>query len=278
MSSRDDKRQEHDYALGHSSRELERLNTQSRLIEPATREFFREAGIGKAMRVLDVGSGTGEVALLAAELVGATGEVVGTDRAAASIKVATERANARGVRNVSFKLGDPTEMNFERPFDAVVGRYVLLFQKDQARAVRKLARHARPGGVIVFHEPDWSLARSSPVAMAYDRCCRWIQDVFRQTAADTNMAVKLYRAFVDAGLVAPTMRMRTFIGGGPACFDFLQAVGDLVESMAPSIEQLTLATSAEIEATIGERLRGEVIGGGSLIIGRAEVGAWSKIP
>src|SRR5262245_54711148 len=114
------------------------------------------------MRVLDVGSGAGDVAFLAAELVGETGEVSGTDQAAAAIAAATKRAEARGLRNVSFRQGDPTAMVFDRPFDGVVGRYVLIFQADVAAAVRKLAVHVRPGGVIAFHEPDLRSLRSLP--------------------------------------------------------------------------------------------------------------------
>ena len=45
------------YALGHSEEELERLKEQARLIDPITRRFFAEDGIGPGMRVLDVGCG-----------------------------------------------------------------------------------------------------------------------------------------------------------------------------------------------------------------------------
>ena len=58
------------YALGHSDGELERLSVQSRFVEPITRQFLQEAGISTGMRVLDVGSGAGDVAFLAADLVG----------------------------------------------------------------------------------------------------------------------------------------------------------------------------------------------------------------
>src|SRR6266540_6623359 len=110
------------YVLGHSDRELDRLAVQARLIDPITRRFFLDAGIVPGMRVLDVGSGVGDVAFLAAELVGARGEVVGTDRALTALAVARDRADARSLHNVSFCQGDPAEMTFEQPFDAVVGR------------------------------------------------------------------------------------------------------------------------------------------------------------
>ena len=191
------------YALGHSERELKRLNAQARLVGPFTRQFFQEAGVTTGMRVLEVGSGAGDTAFAAAELVGETGEVIGTDRVAAAVEAATERARALKLRNVSFREGNPAEMTFERPFDAVVGRYVLLFQADPAAMLRGLKRHLRPGGVIVFHEPDLSCVRSFPPAPTYDLCIRRLADVFRLLGTEANMAVRLYQAFVGAGLPTP---------------------------------------------------------------------------
>ncbi|HEV2992066.1 MAG TPA: methyltransferase domain-containing protein, partial [Candidatus Angelobacter sp.] len=87
-------------------------------------KFYRAAaacGQNTGMRVLDVGCGSGDVAFLAADLVGPTGEVIGADCAAAAAQRATARAQARDLRNVKFLEGDPTEMQFDRPFDAVIG-------------------------------------------------------------------------------------------------------------------------------------------------------------
>src|SRR5262245_11876763 len=118
------------YALGHSDSELERLTIQARLIDPITRQLFREAGIVPGMRVLDVGCGMGDVSFLVRELVGEAGEVIGLDRATQALASARARAEARSLHNVSFREGDINQIRFEQPFDAVVGRYVLLFNAD----------------------------------------------------------------------------------------------------------------------------------------------------
>src|SRR4051812_31093531 len=157
-----------EYALGHSSGELDRLNAQARLIGPFTRRFFSEAGVKSGMRVLDVGSGGGDVAFLARELVGSNGEVVGVDRSEIGIAAAKSRAAALGLQNLTFHVGDPSEMAFDRPFDAVIGRYVLMFQPDPAAMLRGLTKSVRSGGVVVFHEADCDDARSIPTAPAYD--------------------------------------------------------------------------------------------------------------
>ena len=65
--------------MGRSREETDRLIRQSRLYEGLTRRFLKEAGLVSGMRVLDIGSGTGDVALAATELVGPAGQVVGAD-------------------------------------------------------------------------------------------------------------------------------------------------------------------------------------------------------
>jgi len=267
------------YVLGHSEQELRRLRRQARLIEPATRLFLGEGGVGAGMRVLDVGSGAGDVALLVAGLVGETGEVIGTDKAPAAVAAASARAREQGLRHVSFREGDPAHMRFERPFDAVVGRYVLLFQADAVAMVRRLIRHLRPGGLVLFHEPDWLSARSIPSVPTYDSCCRWIQQTFARAGTDSNMAGRLYRTLVGAGLSTPAMRMQTFIAGGAQCAEYLQAVADLVGSMLPSMVQHGVASAAEVDhATLAERMQRETMSGECLIIGRSEIGAWARLP
>ena len=206
------------------------------------------------MRVLDVGSGAGDVAFLAADLVGDAGEVIGADQVARAIAAATQRAKAKGLRNVSFRMGDPTELEFDRPFDAVVGRYVLVFQADAAAMVRKLAKHLSPGGVIVFHEPDWSDVRLFPPAPTYDACCQWVIEASRRAGTDANGAANLYRAFLGAGLPAPQMRMQTFIGFGVTCTEWLQVAADFACTLLPKIEQFGLARAAEVDVvTLAQR-------------------------
>src|SRR5438045_414293 len=63
------------YALGNTDAEHERLIRQAAILAPLTERFFRQACIGPGQRVLDLGSGVGDVALLAAGLVGAAGGI-----------------------------------------------------------------------------------------------------------------------------------------------------------------------------------------------------------
>lgn len=268
-----------EYVLGHSDRELARLKAQAALIDPTTRRFLRAAGITPGMCVLDVGSGAGDVAFLAAELVGDFGSVIGVDRAPAAVTVASARAAARALTNVMFREGDPADMSFDRPFDAVIGRYVLQFQKDPAAVLRRLATHARPGGTIVFHEIDWSGLASIPPVPTFDLCCQWGADAMRLHGTETHMGTKLHSAFVDAGLGSPTMRLEAPVGGMPVTLPWLEIFKELIATLLPEMERLGVATAAQVGLeTLVERIGSEAISTTSLIIGHSQIGAWVRRP
>src|SRR5215475_8997601 len=102
------------YALGYTDAEHERLIRQAALLTPLTERFFREAGIGTGQRVLDLGSGVGDVAILASRLVGPSGEVVGVERDTRSIAKARARVREEALKNVTFTHSDVCELSGER--------------------------------------------------------------------------------------------------------------------------------------------------------------------
>ncbi len=98
-------------------------------------------------------------------------------------------------------------MRFDKRFDAIVGRYVLQFIADPAAALAKLARHVRPGGLIVFHELDWDGARSAPSVPTYDLACGWANQTIERTFAQSRLGPQLASLFAKAGLPRATMQL-----------------------------------------------------------------------
>ena len=266
------------YILGHADQELERLVSQARLVDPITRRSFLEAGLAPGMRVLDVGSGVGDVSFLVVELIGASGEVIGVDRSPIAVRAASARKASLTLANVSFVEGDPAELKFERPFDAVVGRYVLMFQSDPAAMLRRIARHLRRGGILVFHELDWNGARSHPPVPTYDRCCQWIVKTLAQSRADPCMGAKLAAIMTSAGLPAATLHLESLASAGTDSAELATFTADLARTLLPEMLRLGIATAEEVGIdTLAARIRQEMIASTSTIIGRAEIGAWVRI-
>jgi len=104
------------------------------------------------MRILELGSGAGDVAMLLAEMVGPYGSVVACELDPGAIDFARDRIAAAGIRNVTFLHVDasqplPASLR-EIPFDAVVGRAVLLYLSDPAAALSNAAELLRPEGAL----------------------------------------------------------------------------------------------------------------------------------
>ena len=84
------------YTMGRSKEETERLIQQSGLYEDITRRLLADAGLFTGMKVLDLGSGAGDVAFAAAELVGSEGEVLGVDMNSEILETARARGGGSG--------------------------------------------------------------------------------------------------------------------------------------------------------------------------------------
>jgi len=265
------------YVFGHSEVELRRLALQAALIAPTTRRLLVEAGVTSGMRVLDVGTGRGDVAFLVAELVGATGSVVGVDRAPEAVAVARERAEQASLANVSFVEGDPAELSFAAPFDAVVGRYVLQFQPEPSTMLRRLASHLAPGGTVAFHEIDWTGYGSYPPVALWDRCCSLVLKMLEAGGTETHSGSKLPSTFAAAGLPAPSMQMSAILGAGANCGDAVQRLAGLVATLLPAIEQSGLIEPGELETdSLAQRLIDGVTASASFVRAASELTAWSR--
>jgi SAM-dependent methyltransferase len=101
-------------------------------------------------RVLDLGTGTGAVAIRAASLVGPAGHVGGVDISGEMLALASERAVALGLRNVTFREGRAEAIPVDSSScDVLLASLSLMYVVDRAAAAREIARVLRPGGRFV---------------------------------------------------------------------------------------------------------------------------------
>ena len=267
------------YAPGYSEEERRRLLEQADFFGGFTKRLFVDAGIGPGMRVLDVGCGVGDVSLLAASLVGPDGAVLSVDRDSLALGHARERVSAIGLTNVDFIEGDIRDLTFDEPFDAAVGRLILMYLADPADTLDHITDLLRPGGVVAFQE--LTLTESGltyPEAPLLQRTGTLINETFRRAGTEMEMGLKLYPTFIAAGLPAPDMRAERPIGGGPD-FPGYRWMAQLTRSILPLMEQLGVANAEDIDVeTLHERLRGEVVGSGGVVAMPTLMGAWARKP
>jgi len=108
-------------------------------------------GVEAGMRVLDVGTGTGNAAIRAAQ---AGGEVVGLDIAPELFEAGRRRAGEAGVE-VEWVEGDAESLTFEDDsFDRVFTAFGTIHTTEHDQAANELVRVCKPGGEIVM--ANWS--------------------------------------------------------------------------------------------------------------------------
>jgi len=123
--------------------------------------IIADARLRAGMRVLDLGSGTGYPALLGAQTVGPSGNVIGLDLAEQMLAVARRKATALGLANVTFRTGDVTALPFEtNSLDAVTSRFCLMFLPEIPKAAAEIVRVLKPGGWIAA--AVWSVPDKNP--------------------------------------------------------------------------------------------------------------------
>lgn len=271
------------YALGRTTKEEQRLQRQAVALAPATRRLFEAAGIGPGMKVLDLGSGAGDVAMLAAELVGPSGQVVGVDMNPVILETATRRAREAGHTTVTFRAGNLREMPLDDDFDAVVGRLVLMYLPDPAAVLRQLLPHVRPGGVAAFHEIDGSAQGrfiAYPSSGLTDQVARWSTEGNAFAGAESAMGLKLHRVFVDAGLEAPQIEVNAPMGGSRTFVEDVTAgMAERIRSLQPLLVKGGIATEEEIGIeTLATRWRDELLMQGSVLRGSLMMAAWARVP
>ena len=273
-----DQHSDRQYTMGRSDEETERLIEQSRLFEPITRRFLTSAGIGEGMRVLDIGSGAGDVALIAAELVGPKGEVVGVDMNPDILEIARKRARLAEHENVRFLAGDAQGLDLGGQFDALVGRLVLMYLPDPVAVLKQLLNQVRPGGIVMFQEIDFTITEAyrHPDTPLMSKLGDWIVEVFERSGANGNMGLELYRVFVEAGLPEPAFDAGMLLGGS-ADWPGYSYVANSFRSVIPLLEHYGIATAEEVDIdTIPQRVRAEIVAAKRPVVIPPHFGAWAR--
>ena len=95
--------------------------------------------------------------------------------------------------------------------------------------------------------------------------------------ADPLMGVKLYATFLAAGLPAPVLRLESVIAGGANGLDQVHFEMDVVGTLVSEMERLGVATASDVDPdTLVDRVLAEMLASGSVVVGRSEIGAWSR--
>jgi SAM-dependent methyltransferase len=210
--------------------------------------------------------------------VGPQGAVVGIDRDPVAVSRARERAKEAGASWVTFREGDFRALPVEAPFDAVVGRFVLMYAADPAEAVQSLMPHLRGGGMVAFQEMDYTALTAVPPSALYHQLVEWWNQTAGHAGIELQMGYKLYPTYRAAGLPGPRLQADLLLGGGPD-FGGYEFLANVFRSILPLMERFGVATAEEVAIeTLAQRLREELVGSGGCLALPLLVGAVAYKP
>jgi SAM-dependent methyltransferase len=263
------------YPFADRVAEDQRLVAQGQVFDPLTRRLFERAGLVSGMRVLDLGSGAGNVARLAAEFVGPRGAVVGVERDPAAVELARRRTDAS---NIEFRVGDVQTLDgIERGFDAVIGRLVLMYLPDPVAALRQAASRLRPGGLICVHEADLAYLPAGPQTAGWTQAHGYFLAALEKAGIERRLGPTLFTMFRVAGLPAPDLLVELFAAGGPDAPAWAWA--NVIAATVPLMELHGVATRADLDpSTLADRLLAETLAADGCVLGPPMFGAWANVP
>ena len=194
------------YLLAGQPSELERLQLQSRVWEPAGRALLAEFPRAADLAAVEVGCGVMGWLRVLSEWVGAQGRVVGCDVDDKMLAGARSFIDAERLDNVTLQQDDLFASQLpERSFDLVHARFQIAplgRAREQVAAYRRLLK---PGGRIVLEDPDLASWRVNPDAPATERVIDLIDNGFRAGGGNFNAGRELPSLLREAG-IEPAVR------------------------------------------------------------------------
>ena len=240
------------YLMAGQAGELERLQLQSRVWEPAGEALLGELPAGAGDRALDIGCGMMGWLRLLSRWVGPAGSVLGSDVDDRMLGGADAFVRAERLANVTLVKDDLFRSQLPpASFGLVHARFQIAPLGRPEEQLTAYTRLLRPGGILVFEDPDMASWRVNPGAPAVQELIALIEHGFLAAGGNFNAGRELPALFRGAGL-APTVRARivALVPGHPYLrlpLQFAASLRPRLEALISPAELATLLTQTEAE-------------------------------
>jgi len=252
------------YVHGTDPEERRRLSLLNDLLNEQSLSALQLAG---GERVLDVGSGLGQLSRSIARLVGPGGRVVGIERDAGQAEEARALAAAAGEGDlVEFRVGDATRPPLEAgewgTFDVAHTRFLLEHVSDPQGVVDLMVQAVKPGGRVVLEDDDHDVLRLWPEPAGVYRLWRAYIQTYEYAGNDPYVGRRTVAMLLKAG-TRPT-RCRWLFFGACAGEDVFGAFVDNFAGVLAGARESILARTD--------------VAAGELDEGLAAFRAWGQLP
>ena len=234
------------YLLAGQASELQRLQLQSRVWEPAARALLAELPRRDGAAAVEVGCGVMGWLRVLSQWVGGKGSVVGTDIDEKMLAGARQFVEEESLPNVLLLKDDLFQSQLPaHSFDLVHARFQIAPLGRAAEQMAAYLRLARPRGLIVLEDPDMASWRINPDAPAVHQLIQLIENGFRSAGGDFNSGRSLPELLRSAGLEP---QVRAHVVALQPGHPYLRLPLQFAASLRPRLQ--TLVPAAELDALL----------------------------
>ena len=215
-----------EYIHGNSPEEQHRLSLLNDILNESC---LRELNLRQGEKVLDLGSGLGQLTRLIARTVGSKGHVVGIERDRDQILQANRLADGSGEsKQLEFRQGNALEPPLSRSewgtFDVVHARFLLEHVSRPSLVIEQMVRSVRPGGRVIVIDDDHGNFRPWPEPNGFQALWQAYVRSYDRLGNDPYVGRRLVSLLRDGGVTSVSNSFVFF--GGCAGNEMFQAVAD----------------------------------------------------
>lgn len=192
--------QDNNYIIEGGVEGKKRLNVLSSILNDYTRQLLLLNGSIEGQSLLDVGSGGGNVAIMAAGLVGQKGSVTAVDFDSDIIALAKQDAQALGIPNITYRVQNVYDLDYSGSFDIAYARFLLSHLHDPAAVLHKLLESLKPGGRIIIEDIDFSGHFCYPALKAFYDYLYYFVTAARNNGHNAHIGLSLFDMFTAVGI------------------------------------------------------------------------------
>jgi len=240
------------YLHGTQPDEQRRLSLLNDLLNAGS---LREMRLQGAERVLDVGSGLGQLSRAIARVAGA--RVIGVERSVEQIAEAERQAAQAGEAGlVEFRQGDalllPLRDEEWETFDLAHTRFLLEHLREPLPIVQAMSRAVRPGGRIILEDDDHDQMRLWPEPPGFTALWQAYQRGYEYLGNDPQVGRRLVSLLVEAG-AEPARNALVFFGscaGEPHFPHYVENLIGVINGARATVVEAGLLDAASFDAAI----------------------------
>jgi ubiquinone/menaquinone biosynthesis C-methylase UbiE len=189
-----------DYIISGGQAGKSRLNVLAGVLQNSTRNLLLTNGLKEGSSFLDVGCGGGNVATMAAEMVGAIGHVTALDFDETLIALNQQDAIAQGISNLNYHAISAYDVAYQNEFDVVYARFLLSHLQRPAEVLLNMLRAAKSGGRVVVEDVQFSGHFCYPANKAFERYLELYAGLANQRGQNPEIGPALFGMFKQAGI------------------------------------------------------------------------------